>query len=51
MISFPASQILTIVAFTIAFIGALGARPLGDSGAPRNNDGSITVKVAGTWLR
>ena len=48
MISFPASQTLTIVAFTIAFIGALGARPLGDSGAPRNNDGSITVKVAGT---
>ena len=48
MISFPASHTLTIVAFTTLFIGALRARPLGDSGAARNDDGSITVKVAGT---
>ena len=48
MVSFPASQVLTIVAFTTVFNGALGARRLVDSGAARDHDGSITVKVAGT---
>ena len=48
MISFTALRTLTIVAVTTVFIGALGARPLGGSGAPGNDDDSITVKVAGT---
>ena len=47
MLSFAASQTLTIVAVTIS-IAALGARPLGDSGAARSDDGSTTVKVTGT---
>jgi hypothetical protein len=47
MVSFPSSHALRIVAVTV-FIGALGAHPLGDSGAARTDDGSITVKVTGT---
>ena len=48
MISFPASHTLMLVVFTTVFIGALVARPLGESVAARDDDGSITVKVAGT---
>ena len=47
MITFAASRILTIVAVTVS-IAALGAHPLGDSGAARSDDGSTTVKVTGT---
>ena len=46
MMSFPASQTLTIVTFAV-LIGAPGARPLSGSDAARSDDGSITVKVAG----
>jgi hypothetical protein len=48
MISFPASHALTVVAFTIVLIGAAGARPLDESGAARQDDGTTTMKVAGT---
>jgi hypothetical protein len=48
MISLVAFHALRIVAFTTLFISAVGARPLHDSGAARTDDGTTTVKVAGT---
>jgi hypothetical protein len=48
MISFPASHSLAIVAFTMVFISAAGARPLDDdSGAAGRDDDTTTVKVTG----
>lgn len=48
MMSLTASRALRIVVLAALLMSAVGARPMADSSTARDDDGTTTVKVAGT---